>query len=270
MTMPSVYAGLRDWLNSKGANLTQHSTPCIIITLAGSFYDESEDHEAALEIAGRLVAEGRSSSRARTSTIAGGGMRFKERDSKFSGDIGQSWIEYVAEFQQVARDYGLSPTQKKQYSTTYFEGMQNDSTWTAWTASKDVLEHASPEKFVGDGADELSALEKVYKLITNISPQVPQSHRGEAHKIEFLRNSTVGELEAALHLEREARVAVLRDKASSGMEINDSANSTVPGILFEGQGRYMNRHKGVVIVKHQVFAVDRCQKGTRRPFDALV
>lgn len=33
---------------------------------------------------------------------------------------------------------------------------------------------------------------KVYKLITKLSRQVPVSHRGDLHKIEFLKNATVG------------------------------------------------------------------------------
>eukprot|EP00171_Calliarthron_tuberculosum_P018940 IDg18940t1 len=316
MAMPSLYASLRDWLNSKGANLTQHSTRRVIMTLAGSLYDESEDREAALEIAGQLVAQGRRSTRTGTSTTAGGGgdsstvhtvnqpatasskedrtahnigMRFKEKDSKFSGDIGQSWIEYVAEYQQVSRDYGLSPTQKSSTCTTYFAGMRS----VRQNRVKTYLSTLRLSKFVVDGADELSALEKVYKLITKLSPQVPQSHRGEAHKIEFLRNSTVGfswateplsristhglsfqqlygELEAALHLEREARVAVLRDKASSVMKNGNSSSSTVPGILFEGQGRYLNRHKGVGDRRRSSLRGRQMQQKIRRPFDPLV
>eukprot|EP00171_Calliarthron_tuberculosum_P023645 IDg23645t1 len=242
MAMPSIYSSLRDWLNGRGANLAKHSTRRVIMTLASSLYDESDDREAAMEIAGQIVAEGRRSTR---STIAGTsagaaestrsntgsasgapgredrtahniGMRFKEKESKFSGDIGQSWIEYVAEYQQVARDYGLSPSQKKQYLHNLLRGDakrfyldQVDNQVNNFNQAVQVIENEYNSvvrqnrvktylstlrlsKFVTDGTDELSALEKVYKLITKLSPQVPQSHRGEAHKIEFLRNSTVG------------------------------------------------------------------------------
>lgn len=122
MTMPSIFASLRDFLNSKGAKLTQHSTQRVIMTIASSVYDESEDREAALENAENLFSERRCSLRSRTSASAGGEdsstgttisspasaasredrrthnirMRFKEKDYKFSGDTGQSWIEYVS------------------------------------------------------------------------------------------------------------------------------------------------------------------------------
>ena len=36
------------------------------------------------------------------------------RSDKFTGDIGESWNEYVQECQQVARDYGLGNQQKLQ------------------------------------------------------------------------------------------------------------------------------------------------------------
>ena len=35
-------------------------------------------------------------------------------ESEFYGEIGQSWNEFVAEYQQVARDYGFNAVQKKQ------------------------------------------------------------------------------------------------------------------------------------------------------------
>lgn len=87
-----------------------------------------------------------------------------------------------------------------------------------------------------------------------LSLQVPQSHRGEAQEIEIFRNSTVGfplDTETlsriATHslyfqqlcgenLRIEARVYVIREKASTSMKYGDSESSEVPGILFEGQG----------------------------------
>lgn len=82
------------------------------------------------------------------------------------------------------------------------------------------------------------ALAKVYKLITKLSRQVPASYRGDAHKIEFLRNAAVGYpwsqeplsrvathglsfqmlygyLEPALQLYNEAKLAIAPDSASS-------------------------------------------------------
>ena len=40
-------------------------------------------------------------------------MRF--RSDKFTGDIGELWNEYVQEYQQVVRDYGLGKQEKLQY-----------------------------------------------------------------------------------------------------------------------------------------------------------
>ena len=57
--MPTIYSGLRDWLNAKGANLTQHSSRRVIMTLASSLYRESENREAAMDIARGIIAAGR-------------------------------------------------------------------------------------------------------------------------------------------------------------------------------------------------------------------
>ena len=40
-------------------------------------------------------------------------MRFRAKN--FTGDIGESWNEYVAEYQQAAMDYNLGNLQKLQY-----------------------------------------------------------------------------------------------------------------------------------------------------------
>lgn len=45
---------------------------------------------------------------------------------------------------------------------------------------------------IGDKVDGATALEKVYKLILKLSRQVPASHRGDAHRIEFLRSAVIG------------------------------------------------------------------------------
>ena len=91
---------------------------------------------------------------------------------------------------------------------------------------------------IGDNEDEGDALTKVYKVITRLSPQVPDSHRGDAHKIKFLRSAVIGsewateplsrivthgltfqqlygELEATHQIYNDAKFAILRDKASS-------------------------------------------------------
>lgn len=42
-------------------------------------------------------------------------MRLKESDKTLSGDLGESWMEYVDEYLQLCRNYSLSPSQKLQY-----------------------------------------------------------------------------------------------------------------------------------------------------------
>lgn len=141
--LPAVYSSLRDWLNSRGANLGQHSSRRVIMTLASSLYEESEDSEVALETGRSIIAEVRlgargpaapdvkeddsarqagASAHSGDSTAHRVAMRFKDSDTKFSGDIGQYWMEFVSEYHQVARYYNLAPSQKKHYLHNLLKG----------------------------------------------------------------------------------------------------------------------------------------------------
>eukprot|EP00171_Calliarthron_tuberculosum_P022660 IDg22660t1 len=209
---PIVYKALRDWLNENGANLPVHSTRRVLMQLAANLYSDDEERQAAEAIIKDIINAGR---RVNRSAIAddqkpdrpaqadgpGGqdklayyiGMRFRDKESKFSGDLGESWMEFVAEYQQVARDYSLSPPQKKQYLHNLLRGdAKRFYLDRVTTTVKNHLSGLRLSKYTSEGLDDLAALERVYKLITKLSPQVPMSHRSEAHKIEFLRNSTVG------------------------------------------------------------------------------
>ena len=141
-------------------------------------------------------------------------MRF--RNDKFTGDIGESWNKHVAEYQQVARDYNMNATQKLQYLHNIMGGgakrfylnvaMPNVNTYNhaidligqeynsvvPQNRVKNVLNQIRLQEKLGDNQDEGEALAKVYKIITKLSAQVPPSHWGNAHKIEFLRNAVVG------------------------------------------------------------------------------
>lgn len=109
--------------------------------------------------------------------------------------------------------------------------------------------------FEGEGLAPQASLEKTYKVITKLVPQVPSSHRGGTQKIEFLRNAVVeqpwsteplsriathqlsfqllyGELEAALHLDKDSMLAMLRDRVTKRSQTRD--DNEVPGILYEG------------------------------------
>ena len=131
-TLPLLHRQLRAWLDKRGANLTQHSSRRVLLTLATSLYDEAEDREVAEELARKVMAENRrgpdttgvqqtphplsaSSSTIRPSdggsTIAHKiAMRFKDEKWKFSGSIGQFFQDYVS--LQAGRDYDLSAAQK--------------------------------------------------------------------------------------------------------------------------------------------------------------
>ncbi|GAB0496835.1 hypothetical protein MMPV_008156 [Pyropia vietnamensis] len=300
-TLPCAHRELRKWLDGHGANLQQHSSHRVVMTLATSLYVDTEDRVAATQLASDLIAAGR--------RLSGGGaaplpsssgqrdeapsttndrlahniaMRFRDGSCKFSGNLVEAWMEYVAEYQQVARDYDLNQMQRFQYMHNilsgdakryYLDKVQGYA--TSFTQAVDMIstEYNSivrqnrvknylssyrMSSLTRDGVSEAAALEQTYKTITKLAPQVPRSHQGDAHKVEFLRNAVVGspwateplsriathgltfqqlygELEAALHLHKEARLAVAHANSSSSRPLT---TQDVPGILFSGQGRY--------------------------------
>ena len=57
--LPSVYLGLRNHLDMRGCNLTQHSSRRIMMTLATNVYEEQEEKEAAVDIVPGIMAAGR-------------------------------------------------------------------------------------------------------------------------------------------------------------------------------------------------------------------
>lgn len=215
------------------------------------------------------------------------GMRLKDSDKKFSGELGESWMEYVDEYQQISIDYQLSTQQKLQYLhnllskdakrfylervSTYAQTFQQavelvNEEYNSPVRQMRVKNHLNSlriSEFIKKGDEVSVALAKVYKLITKLSRQVPASHRGDAHKIEFLRNAAVGyswsheplsrvathglsfqilygELEAALQLDKEAKLAIARDSASSLSPRQEEVE-----IRYAGQGRYARNPKFV-------------------------
>lgn len=134
------------------------------------------------------------------------------------------------------------------------------------TRVKNYVNNLRVSDFESKGDGTSVALAKVYKIILKLSRQVPTSHRGDAHRIEFLRKSVVGydrsheplswvathnlsfqqvygELEAALQLNKEAQVALLRDKASNS---NREHDDEVIVTNFAGQGRYAKHNRSRV------------------------
>ena len=57
---------------------------------------------------------------------------------------------------------------------------------------KKVLHQLGQNAKLGESREEGEALAKVYKIIAKLSSQVPTSHHGSAHEVEFLQNAVVG------------------------------------------------------------------------------
>lgn len=134
-------------------------------------------------------------------------MRFKDDRKKFSGAIGEYFNDFVSDYLQAARDYDLTPSQKLHYLHNILTGdakrfyhnriegyaagfsqavsMLEDEYYSAVRQDrcKNYLSSLRLARFVSEGHEVSTALEKTYKVITKLAPQVPQSHRGEAHKV---------------------------------------------------------------------------------------
>lgn len=138
--LPSVWVKLRSFLNARGASLQQQSSRRVIMTLAKELYDDISERDAAVQMA-QLIFEGGRRVRSDLQSAAsisspttesqgnasnseynsgsrlvhGIAMWLTDADKKFSGDLGECWMDYVDEYSQVAKDHGLNPQQKLQY-----------------------------------------------------------------------------------------------------------------------------------------------------------
>eukprot|EP00170_Pyropia_yezoensis_P001506 contig_6593_g1510 len=190
-------------------------------------------------------------------------MHFRDPAEKPSGNVGESWCEYVVEYQQVVRDYELTASQMLQYLHNLLRGdtkrfLHDRVNGTAASFAqavdmvsagynynlrqervKNYLSSLRLSSFVKNETDVTAALEKTYKTIRKLAPQVPRSHHCESYEVEFLGNAIVsstwatvplsliethrltfqqqyGELEAVIHLSNEARLDVMRDEVANG------------------------------------------------------
>lgn len=308
--LPSIWVELRNFLDSRGAGLQQHSSRRVILTLAHGLYHEAEDRIVAIEMANRIIAAGR---RVRmeltdsvTSTATGEpspmhasissvsertahnvAMRLKDNEKKFSGDLGECWHEYVDEYNQISKDYNLTPAQKLQYFHNvlskdahrfYLDRVQSYATSFHQAVEMIDREYNSPVRqarvknylnslrvsdYVAKGTEISMALTKVYRQILQMSRQVPISHQGDAHRIEFLRGAVIGytwsheplsrvatqgltfqqlygEIEAALQLHKESQLVASRDDAARLQVVQDEGEAL---INFTGQGRYLKPYR---------------------------
>lgn len=61
VALPYLHRDLRNWLNARGANLEQHPSHRIKMTLATALYPEAEERSVATEMASEVEAAGRRS-----------------------------------------------------------------------------------------------------------------------------------------------------------------------------------------------------------------
>lgn len=233
-------------------------------------------------------------------------MRLKDKEKKFNGDLGECWHEFVDEYEQMSIDYNLTGPQKlqylhnivtkdahrfyidrvKAYATTYEQAVgmieAEYNSPVRQSRVKNYLNSLRMHDFIGDKTDSAAALAKVYRTILKLSRQVPTSHKGDAHRIEFLRCAVVGydwsreplsrvatcglsfqqlygELEAAVQLEKESKIAKLRDRATDNAR--DRSDEAV-AINFAGQGRYN-------YPRHQVHTKKDMQKKKHDPLTVM-
>lgn len=129
MSLPYLHRDLQNWLDQRGASLQAHSFRRIAMTLPTRMCEEAHDETDAAErirfydasqrrplvVPAQLTprADGPAPQTPPSNRAAHDvPVRFRDNSHKFSGGIGESWIEYVADYLQVARDYNLTPTQK--------------------------------------------------------------------------------------------------------------------------------------------------------------
>ena len=144
-------------------------------------------------------------------------MRLKDSEKKFSGYLGENWMEFVGQYSKVARDYNLNISQKLQYihnilrgdaKRSYLDGVEGYASSYQQAVGMINSEYNSPVRetrvknyltslhlasFKSKGIETSAALSQICKIIRKISRQTPRSHQEDAHKAEFLRNAVVGQ-----------------------------------------------------------------------------
>lgn len=113
----------------------------------------------------------------------------------------------------MARGYSLNDQQKRQYphnllskNAAYFYSHSVEAHAVTFQLAADMisaqynssvrktqvldhLESLSLGKLTNTGMDESAALAKLYATIVKMSPQLPTSHRGDAHRMRFMRRT---------------------------------------------------------------------------------
>lgn len=150
---PIVYNSLREWLASKGASLPRHRSGREIMQLS-NLYADAEMKTAAEELATRIYNAGKrvapdesEHATSAESRHAGGdtfaphkiahqmSMRFKDKATKFSGELGECWMDFVAEYQQSLAIMDSPPHRRSSIFTTYCAATPSGFTSTESTTA---------------------------------------------------------------------------------------------------------------------------------------
>lgn len=128
---------------------------------------------------------------------------------------------------------------------------------------KNYLNSLRVREFEGTLFDVSSCFSKVYQLILKFSRHVPQSHRGDSHRVGFLRKAVLsygwgheplsrvathflsfqqlyGELETSLQQNKNARLESIRDNDPNSQALAEENPFEVQYVL---EGRYMSPSK---------------------------
>lgn len=213
-------------------------------------------------------------------------MRFRDKDKKFAGELGQCSKDYVNEYRQMSHDNNFTKQQKlhylqnllqgdakryylevvAEYATTFQKAVdmveREYNSYVRQKKVKNLFKSLRMSRFVNESLDPTEALGNVCKAITRLIRQAHNSQRGDAHKVDFLSNAVsgydwtieplfrvathglnfqqlYGELEAALQLSKDAKVARMKEEVFSRAQKKGLGyNGDNTGILFAGQVRY--------------------------------
>ena len=212
-------------------------------------------------------------------------IRFKEQDKKFSGAIGESWDEFLQEFKAALNECDVTHTQASKlfhhiltgeakrfyYAQLHnhalsFEDLVNGireeyNSSTRQMRALNYLQNIHVRDFINNGRSASEALSNVYSLITRMEPLVPPSHRGNEHKLQFLRRAVLGEswasvpiaglhlaeykfegfharLDAQIQQQREEKRALSRRTNIADWAKPDATLFRPRQVMFTGQGRY--------------------------------
>lgn len=143
-------------------------------------------------------------------------LRFKDSSSKFSGDPNECLDDFVADYELVCRDYGLSRMQMLRYFYNLLSGdakrfylnelvhvvdtydsmvmrLRNEyHSDVRQSQARNKLASLRMKAFESKGMSVEAALTSTYQAVLTGSKLLPPSHSGEVFRVEYLRDAVVG------------------------------------------------------------------------------